>query len=50
MPPTPTDKEYIKSQGFPDEALDDPTFIEAISRGVKLASIARVIPKEHVQD
>lgn len=35
MPPTPTDKEYIKSQGFPDEALDDPTFIEAISRPVK---------------
>lgn len=29
-----TDKDYILSQGFPEEALEDPTFIEAVSRPI----------------
>lgn len=35
MPPTEADKKLITEQGFPEEALNDPTFIEAISRPVK---------------
>ena len=38
-----TDKQYILDQGFPEEALEDPTFIEAISRPVR----CKMKPLEH---